>query len=68
MKVLTAIARTAARLCDAHDAQIYLVEGVTTRLVAQHGSVRTTRRLGEPVAGPPMGARCWPGARSTSMT
>ena len=48
MKILTAIARTAARLCDAHDAQIYLVEGATMRLVAQHGSVRTTRRLGEP--------------------
>jgi len=48
MKILTAIARTAARLCDAHDAQIYLVEDATMRLVAQHGSVRTTRRLGEP--------------------
>ena len=48
MKILTAIARTAARLCDAHDAQIYLVAGATMRLVAQHGSVRTTRRLGEP--------------------
>jgi len=48
MKILTAIARTAARLCDASDAQIYLVEGATMRLVAQHGSVRTTRQLGEP--------------------
>jgi signal transduction histidine kinase len=48
MKILTAIARTAARLCDAHDAQIYLVDGATMRLVAQHGSVRTTRRFGEP--------------------
>jgi len=48
MKTLTAIARTAARLCDAHDAQIYLVEGAAMRLVARHGSVRTTRQLGEP--------------------
>ena len=48
MTILTAIARTAARLCDAHDAQIYLVDGATMHLVAQHGSVRTTRRLGEP--------------------
>ncbi|MGH7384110.1 MAG: GAF domain-containing protein, partial [Candidatus Rokuibacteriota bacterium] len=48
MKLLIAIARTAARLCDAHDAQIYLVEGATMRLVAQHGSARTTPRLGEP--------------------
>ncbi|HSE06563.1 MAG TPA: GAF domain-containing protein [Methylomirabilota bacterium] len=48
MKILTAIARTAARLCDARDAQIFLVEGTAMRLVAQHGSVRTTRHLGEP--------------------
>jgi signal transduction histidine kinase len=48
VKILTAIARTAARLCDAHDAQIYLVDGATMRLVAQHGSVRTTRRIGDP--------------------
>ena len=48
MKILSAIARTAARLCEAHDAQIYLVEGASMRLVAQHGSVRTTRRIGEP--------------------
>ena len=48
MKVLTAIARTAARLCEARDAQIYLVDGATMRLAAQHGAVRTTRRIGEP--------------------
>ncbi|HEV8532535.1 MAG TPA: GAF domain-containing protein, partial [Methylomirabilota bacterium] len=46
--VLSAIAKMAARLCDARDAQILLVEGSTLRLVAQHGSLRTTRSLGEP--------------------
>jgi GAF domain-containing protein len=45
---LNAIAKTAARLCDARDAQIFLVEDATLRLVAQHGSLRTTRQLGEP--------------------
>jgi GAF domain-containing protein len=45
---LNAIARTAARLCDAADAQIFLVDGATLRLVAQHGSFRTTRQIGEP--------------------
>ena len=48
MKVLTAIARTAARLCEARDAQIYLVDGATMHLAAQHGAARTTRRIGEP--------------------
>src|SRR6266702_8800277 len=33
---LNAIAKTAARLCDAHDAQIFLADGATLRLVAQH--------------------------------
>ena len=47
MSILAAIARTAARLCDAHDAQIYLVEGASLRLTAQHGSPRTARRRGE---------------------
>ena len=46
--ILAAIARTAARLCETDDAQIYLAEGATLRLVAQHGSRRTTRRLGQP--------------------
>jgi two-component system, NtrC family, sensor kinase len=46
--ILNAIGKTAARLCDAHDAQIYLVEGATLRLAAQHGSLRTTRQFGEP--------------------
>jgi GAF domain-containing protein len=46
--ILSAIAKMAARLCDARDAQILLVDGSTLRLVAQHGSLRTTRSLGEP--------------------
>jgi signal transduction histidine kinase len=46
--ILAAIARTAARLCDTDDAQIYLAEGATLRLAAQHGARRTTRRLEEP--------------------
>src|SRR5512132_2216223 len=45
---LSAIAKTAARLCDATDALIFLADGGTLRLVAQHGSTRTTRQLGEP--------------------
>src|SRR5262249_37977523 len=46
--ILDAIARTAARLCEARDAQIILIEGATQRLVAQHGSFRSPRKLGEP--------------------
>jgi len=45
---LHAIAKTATRLCDAHDAQIFLADGATLRLVAQYGSLRTTRHLEEP--------------------
>jgi GAF domain-containing protein len=39
--VLDAIARTAARLCEARDAQIYQVEGETLRQVARHGRFRS---------------------------
>src|SRR5215475_16233651 len=46
--ILDAVARTAARLCEARDAQIVLVEGETQRLVAQHGPLRAYRNLGEP--------------------
>ena len=46
--ILGAIARTAARLCDGRDAQIFLAEGTTLRLVAHHGPIGTTRTLGEP--------------------
>ena len=45
--VLNAIAKTAARLCDANDAMIWQVEGDRLRLVAKHGSVRTTFAVGE---------------------
>jgi len=45
--VLNAVAKTAARLCDANDAQIFLVEGDRLRLVAKHGPLRTVRAVGE---------------------
>ena len=45
--VLAAIARTAARLCEASDALIYLVEGDQHRLVAKHGRIALTQRLGD---------------------
>ena len=44
---LRAIARIAARLCEARDAQIFLVEGDQLRVVAKHGTLRTMRALGE---------------------
>jgi GAF domain-containing protein len=45
--MLAAIAKTAARLCDANDAVIRLVEGDQTRLVARYGRLGTFRNLGE---------------------
>ncbi|MGH7321108.1 MAG: GAF domain-containing protein, partial [Candidatus Rokuibacteriota bacterium] len=45
--VLEAIARTAARLCDAHDALIFRVDGNQLRLVAKHGRYRTWRAVGD---------------------
>ncbi len=44
--VLNAVAKTAARLCDAHDALIFRVEGDTLRLVAKHGPFRSFRDIG----------------------
>jgi GAF domain-containing protein len=43
--VLAAIARTAARLCDAKDALVFRVEGDQYRLVARYGRVRVTTAL-----------------------
>src|SRR6266545_766654 len=47
--ILNAIAKTAARLCDAHDAQIFLVDGNHLRHAAHRGSVPTTRAIGEAI-------------------
>ena len=47
--MLAAIAKTAARLCEATDAVILLAEGDQARLVAKHGRLRTIVRLGEMV-------------------
>ncbi|PYO53689.1 MAG: histidine kinase, partial [Candidatus Rokuibacteriota bacterium] len=44
--MLTAIAGTAARLCDAKDALIYLVDGDQFRLAAKHGPPRDPRMVG----------------------
>ena len=45
--MLRAIARTAAQLCEARDALIYLLEGDQHRLVAKHGTVAQPQRLGD---------------------
>ena len=47
---LSALARTATRLCGANDALIFRAEGDQLRLMARHGSIRTTRRVGDTVA------------------
>jgi GAF domain-containing protein len=47
--ILQAIARTAARLCDASDAHIYRVEGDHLRVLAIHGSVPTVRSVGQTI-------------------
>src|SRR3989454_5831481 len=44
--VLTAIAGTAARLCDAKDALIYLVDGDQFRLAAKYGPPREPGMVG----------------------
>jgi GAF domain-containing protein len=45
--VLAAIARTAARLCEARDCLIFIAGDDRLRLAAKHGTVRYDRRLGE---------------------
>ena len=45
--VLGAIARTAAQLCEATDALIYLVDGDQHRLMAKHGTVGQPQQLGD---------------------
>jgi GAF domain-containing protein len=45
--VLGAIARTAAQLCDARDALIYLLDGDQHRLMAKYGTVAQPQRLGD---------------------
>ncbi|MBI1848344.1 MAG: GAF domain-containing protein [Candidatus Rokubacteria bacterium] len=44
--VLGAVARTAAQICDARDALIFTVEGDRCRLVARHGALPATLRVG----------------------
>ena len=47
--ILQAIARTAARLCDASDAHIYRVEGDQLRVLAVQGSIPTVRPVGQTI-------------------
>ena len=45
--VLRAIARTAAKVCEANDALIILVQGDKAAVVARHGFLPTRHKLGE---------------------
>src|SRR5262249_23464259 len=45
--VMDAIAESAARLCDSHDAQIYRLEGDVVRKVASHGIDSSALAVGE---------------------
>ena len=48
--ILNSIAQTAARLCEANDALIILVEGDRVAVVARHGLLPTRHKLGETYA------------------
>ena len=45
--VLDAVAESAARLCDSHDAQIYRVEGDLERKVASYGPISPVFAVGQ---------------------
>jgi len=45
--VMAAVVESAARLCDAQNAQIFQIEGSMMRLVARHGPVKSTLEAGE---------------------
>jgi signal transduction histidine kinase/HAMP domain-containing protein len=45
--VMEALVESAARLCEAQNAQIFRIEGDTMRLVARHGPVRSTLEAGQ---------------------
>jgi signal transduction histidine kinase len=45
--VMEALVQSAARLCEAQNAQIFRVEGDLMRLVARHGPVRSTLEAGQ---------------------
>jgi GAF domain-containing protein len=45
--VMEAVVESAARLCEAQNAQIFQIEGETMRLVSRHGPVRSSLEAGE---------------------
>ena len=45
--VVDAVVESAARLCEANDATLYRAEGAHMRMIAGHGTIQTTLRLGE---------------------
>ena len=45
--MLAAIAKTAARLCEANDALIFLTKGDQSQLAARYGRLKVTLKLGD---------------------